>query len=157
MQLLVSYLAKLWGTIRHCLNFAADEQKEHTGPGSSWSETDQDYNMYYDRSRFSLPVELKDPAMMNMFEIFSLAQFFTDTSSLGSPDPFSFRCELFLRSPTPAPVERGAITVEHPEGKLREANTGIAVGQLGGGEEPAKRVRRSESVVSPKPLRGQDL
>ncbi|KAJ7272664.1 hypothetical protein B0H12DRAFT_1066906 [Mycena haematopus] len=100
ISLLTTYLAQVWASF-------AERKAERTGPGSKWSQA-QDYDTYYDKSIFIVPVKLRAPETMTPMEIFTLAQFFAETSTLGAPNPFSFNPSPFSPTPPTIPLEKAA-------------------------------------------------
>ncbi|KAJ7771277.1 hypothetical protein DFH07DRAFT_768251 [Mycena maculata] len=134
IPILATYLEQLW---------------DHTGPGSRWLETGQDPNLYYDKSH-SPPVIIKAPEAMTMMEIFSLAQFFADTSSVDAFDPFSFN-----QSGTPVRTLENAAAImdlEGPDDKPKKKprwrkSTETSVGAV---EESSIAARRTPRQPAPR-------
>ncbi|KAJ7743726.1 hypothetical protein DFH07DRAFT_777339 [Mycena maculata] len=122
IPILATYLEQLW---------------DHTGPGLRWLETGQDPNLYYDKSH-SPPVIIKAPEAMTMMEIFSLAQFFTDTSSVDAFDPFSFN-----QSGTPVRTVENAAAIMHDIWILKETSVGAV-------EESSIAARRTPRQPAPR-------
>ncbi|KAJ7152220.1 hypothetical protein C8R43DRAFT_950830 [Mycena crocata] len=92
-------LEKLSGEkVREILERYLSELWQHAWPGymtPPWTEMGSNPEMFYDKLRYSPPAALADPKTIDLGQLHQLAQFFQDTSSDISADPFTFSGTTF--------------------------------------------------------------